>query len=345
MFLFGKTEWGLCEYVIVHTILGGSLRASHSGDLAGWQAKMASIEIWIPWRNAHKPHSKVVHSVVYCHFPLLPSALRRRVLSDLSFFFFLWSLMFFKFHQNCRLEIILFPIELTLSFFIIIIFLIPQSIWTCSHPSDQHAVFAESSFIAWFDVQEKSKPHSQHPISQDCHHGKRASARSPRPAHGRVFFFNSVNPPFLQAYIRSSLGHLPGECKPRLYWQLKYSAFNFSFHKLCLILTDWFLIRFPPNFQERFLMSSTSPEFVFWGPKIKQFCFKQVYVDRENVHKNLNSSLKLKITTRKENWGKKMAPGVFSWKFEENRTRNQCGKIKQSLWKTSCTWNVSLETD
>ena len=30
---------------------------SHSVDLAGWQAKMASIEIWIPWRNAHKPHS------------------------------------------------------------------------------------------------------------------------------------------------------------------------------------------------------------------------------------------------------------------------------------------------
>ena len=55
-----------------------------------------------------------------------------------------------------------------------------------------------------------------------------------------------------------------------------YSAFNFSFHKFSLILKDWFLIRLPPNFQERFLMSSASPEFVFWGPKIKQFCFKQV---------------------------------------------------------------------
>ena len=32
--------------------------SSHSVDLAEWQAKMASIEIWIlaPWRNAHKPH-------------------------------------------------------------------------------------------------------------------------------------------------------------------------------------------------------------------------------------------------------------------------------------------------
>ena len=48
-------EWGLCEYVIVHTILGGS-PVSHSVDLAGWQAEMASIEIWITWLKAHKPH-------------------------------------------------------------------------------------------------------------------------------------------------------------------------------------------------------------------------------------------------------------------------------------------------
>ena len=54
----------------------------------------------------------------------------------------------------------------------------------------------------------------------------------------------------------------------------RYSAFNFSFHKLCLILKDWYLIRFPPNFQERFLMPSANPEFVFGGLKIQQFCFK-----------------------------------------------------------------------
>ena len=33
-------------------------QSSHSVDLAGWQAKMASIESWIPWRNAHKPHRR-----------------------------------------------------------------------------------------------------------------------------------------------------------------------------------------------------------------------------------------------------------------------------------------------
>ena len=62
-------------------------------------------------------------------------------------------------------------------------------------------------------------------------------------------------------------------------WRVKvcyYSAFRNVFPKLCLILKEWFLTRFPPNFQERFLMSSASPEFVFWGPKIKQFCVKQV---------------------------------------------------------------------
>ena len=36
-------------------------QSSHSVDLAGWQAKMASIEIWIPWRDAHKPHYNHVH--------------------------------------------------------------------------------------------------------------------------------------------------------------------------------------------------------------------------------------------------------------------------------------------
>ena len=32
-----------------------AIQFSHSVDLARWQAKMASIEIWIPWRDAHKP--------------------------------------------------------------------------------------------------------------------------------------------------------------------------------------------------------------------------------------------------------------------------------------------------
>ena len=31
-------------------------QSSHSVDLAGWQAKLASIEIWIPWRHGYKPH-------------------------------------------------------------------------------------------------------------------------------------------------------------------------------------------------------------------------------------------------------------------------------------------------
>ena len=38
-------------------------QSSHSVDLAGCQAKMASIEIWIPWRDAHKPHYPVFCSL------------------------------------------------------------------------------------------------------------------------------------------------------------------------------------------------------------------------------------------------------------------------------------------
>ena len=37
-------------------------QSSHSVHLTGWQAKMAAIEIWIPWRNAHKPHCTGFHS-------------------------------------------------------------------------------------------------------------------------------------------------------------------------------------------------------------------------------------------------------------------------------------------
>ena len=42
-------------------------QSSHSVDLAGSQAKMASIEIWIPWRTAHKPHSRhlMMHNRYY----------------------------------------------------------------------------------------------------------------------------------------------------------------------------------------------------------------------------------------------------------------------------------------
>ena len=56
-------------------------QSSHSVDLAGWQAKMASNEIWIPWRNAHKPHSawctsslqinETLQPFIYCCFSRL----------------------------------------------------------------------------------------------------------------------------------------------------------------------------------------------------------------------------------------------------------------------------------
>ena len=32
-----------------------SAEPPYSVDRAGWQTKMASIECWIPWRNAHRP--------------------------------------------------------------------------------------------------------------------------------------------------------------------------------------------------------------------------------------------------------------------------------------------------
>ena len=47
-----------------------------------------------------------------------------------------------------------------------------------------------------------------------------------------------------------------------------YSTVNFSFHKLCLIFND-FAHLISPKFQERLLMLTASPKFVFWGPKKK----------------------------------------------------------------------------
>ena len=41
---------------IRHSYHHFATQSSHLVDRAGWQAKMASIEFWIPWRNAHGPH-------------------------------------------------------------------------------------------------------------------------------------------------------------------------------------------------------------------------------------------------------------------------------------------------
>ena len=41
---------------IRHSWHESATQSSHSVDQAGWQAKMASIEVQIPWGNEHKPH-------------------------------------------------------------------------------------------------------------------------------------------------------------------------------------------------------------------------------------------------------------------------------------------------
>ena len=109
-----------------------------------------------------------------------------------------------------------------------------------------------------------------------------------------------------------------------------YSAFRNLFPKLCLILKEWFLTRFPPNFQERFLMSSASPEFVFGGPKIKQFCFKQVEVDRENVHKNLISGHEKKIGVRR--WHQEFFLKIWGKSTEKPMCYNQTKFVKNELY-------------
>ena len=44
------------------------LQSSHSVHKAWWQAKMASIEIWIPWHTVHRPHNLLdVLRHTYCN--------------------------------------------------------------------------------------------------------------------------------------------------------------------------------------------------------------------------------------------------------------------------------------
>ena len=52
---------GATHFQLRHSSHDFGWQSSHSVDLAGWQAKMASIEIWIPWCNAHKPHFRKLH--------------------------------------------------------------------------------------------------------------------------------------------------------------------------------------------------------------------------------------------------------------------------------------------
>ena len=54
----------------------------------------------------------------------------------------------------------------------------------------------------------------------------------------------------------------------------QYSAFKFSFHKLCLILKDWFLIRFPPKFSGKIPFVLSKPRICFLGSKDKRVLFE-----------------------------------------------------------------------
>ena len=52
-----RTSWGLYACVKLHWIRRHPAQTFYPFlDRAGWQAKVASIECWIPWRDAHSPH-------------------------------------------------------------------------------------------------------------------------------------------------------------------------------------------------------------------------------------------------------------------------------------------------
>ena len=46
-------------------------QSSHSVDLAGWQIKMASIEIWIPWRTVESGKNVTFFEQLFCFYQLV----------------------------------------------------------------------------------------------------------------------------------------------------------------------------------------------------------------------------------------------------------------------------------
>ena len=62
-FLFTAVQHQMGPVRIRHNSHDLGWQSSHSVDLPGWQAQMASIEIWIPWRNTHKPHCSKILSL------------------------------------------------------------------------------------------------------------------------------------------------------------------------------------------------------------------------------------------------------------------------------------------
>ena len=66
-----------------------------------------------------------------------------------------------------------------------------------------------------------------------------------------------------------------------------------------------------PKFSGKIPYVLSKPRICSLGSKDKTVLFLTGLSRSEKRTQNLNSGLKLKITTRKENWGKKMASGVF----------------------------------
>ena len=61
-----------------------------------------------------------------------------------------------------------------------------------------------------------------------------------------------------------------------------YTAFNFSFHKLCLILKDRFLIQFPQIFRKDSLCPQLTPN-LFLESEEKTVFIKQIHTLTSNI--------------------------------------------------------------
>ena len=102
------------------------------------------------------------------------------------------------------------------------------------------------------------------------------------------------------------------------------------FHKLCLIVTHWFLVRFSSNFQENSWCHLLTRIFFSCG----YFLFKagiQIFVYVFPIDLNLFKTKLFYLWNPKTNSGLAADIRNLSWKFGGNRVGNHSFKIKQSL--------------
>ena len=119
----------------------------------------------------------------------------------------------------------------------------------------------------------------------------------------QILFFRPSRPIYLNVHIEFDPG-MVGKCVLVQCIQLFFSQTLFNFKRLVSHSIS-------PKFSGKIPYVFSKHRICFWGPKIKVLFQTSFSRSGKRTLEINNSCLKLNITTRKENWGMKMARGIF----------------------------------